>query len=57
MNQILFKKDAVISSIIDKYYAMDTSSINENPDTDESGTVFYSNIDETPNSFDGTEKT
>lgn len=51
------KKDAVISSIIDKYYAMDTSSINENSDTDESGTVFYSNIDETPNSFDGTEKT
>lgn len=50
------KKDAVISSIIDKYYAMDTSSINENSDTDESGTVFYSNIDETPNSFDGTEK-
>ena len=49
------KKDAVISSIIDKYYAMDTSSINENSDTDESGTVFYSNIDETPNSFDGTE--
>lgn len=49
------KKDAVISSIIDKYYAMDTSSINENPDTDESGTVFYSNIDKTPNSFDGTE--
>lgn len=51
------KKDAVISSIIDKYYATDTSSINENSDTDESGTVFYSNIDETPNSFDGTEKT
>lgn len=51
------KKDAVISSIIDKYYAMDTSSINENSDIDESGTVFYSNIDETPNSFDGTEKT
>lgn len=51
------KKDAVISSIIDKYYAMDTSSVNENSDTDESGTVFYSNIDETPNSFDGTEKT
>lgn len=49
------KKDAVISSIIDKYYAMDTSSINENSDTDESGTVFYSNIDKTPNSFDGTE--
>lgn len=49
------KKDAVISSIIDKYYAMDTSSVNENSDTDESGTVFYSNIDKTPNSFDGTE--
>lgn len=49
------KKDAVISSIIDKYYAMDTLSVNENSDTDESGTVFYSNIDETPNSFDGTE--
>ena len=50
------KKDAVISSIIDKYYASDDTTTYEISDTDdESGTVFYSSTDEIPNSFDGTE--
>lgn len=58
MNEPEFiNKDAVISSIIEKYYAIDNTTTSEISDTDdESGTIFYSNTDEIPNSFDGTEE-